>query len=174
MGWHGNAHGTFNGVTAMARTAGAQGAPEYRKLIKPNCSLSLGCFASLLGLFVVVEALLGLQFWRTGAWIITFFIGLESLFIAFVLFLFAQRRDDYELVTVDDRYVRVARRQGGRESQDEFQRYWARVSLQKDASGWYPSRLLLGSHGRAIEIGRALNERARGMMARELQKRVGH
>ncbi len=158
----------------MARTAGALGAPEYRKLIKPNCSLSLGCFATLLGLFVAVEALLGVQFWRTGAWIITFFIGMESLFIAVVLFLFAQRRDDYELVTVDDRYVHIARRQGGRESQDRFERYWARVLLQKDDQTWYPSRLLIASHGRAVEVGRTLNERARGMMARELQKRVGH
>ncbi len=157
----------------MARTAGALGAPEYRKLIKPNCSLSLGCFAALLGLFVAVEALLGVQFWHTGAWIITYFIGLESLFIAFVLFLFAQRRDDYELVTVDERYVRIARRYGGRESQDQFERYWVRVSLQKD-DRWYPSRLLIGSHGRVVEVGRALNERARGIMARELQKRVGH
>lgn len=158
----------------MATSTGALGAPEYRKLIKPNCSLSLGCFATLLGLFVAVEAVLGVQFWRTGAWIITFFIGLESLFIAFVLFLFAQRRNDYELVTVDERYVRVARRQGGRESQDQFERYWARVSLQRHDDGWYPSRLLIGSHGRAVEVGRALNERARGVMARELQKRVGH
>lgn len=157
----------------MATSAGAPGAPEYRKLIKPNCSLSIGCFAALLGLFVMVEALLGVQFWRTGAWIITFFIGLESLFIAFVLFLFARRRDDYELVTVDERYVRIARRNGGRESQDRFERYWARVSLQKN-DRWYPSRLLVGSHGRAVEVGRALNERARGILARELQKRVGH
>jgi uncharacterized membrane protein len=158
----------------MARSAGALGAPEYRKLIKPNCSLSLGCFATLLGLFVAVEALLGVQFWRTGAWIVTFFIGVESLFLGFVLYLFAQRRDDYELVTVDERYVRIARRQGGRLSQDEFERYWARVSLQKDDQDWYPSRLLIASHGHAVEIGRALNERARALMARELQKRVGH
>lgn len=148
--------------------------PEYRKLIKPNCSLSLGCFAALLGLFVAVEVLLGLQFWRTDAWIVTFFIGLEGIFLAYILFLLAHRHGDYELVTVDQRYVHISRRRSGRESQDEFQRYWAHVSLHKDAGGWYPSRLLIGSHGKSVEIGKALSERSRSMLARELQKRVGH
>lgn len=42
------------------------------------------------------------------------------------------------------------------------------ASLQRHATGWYPSRLTIRSHGREVEVGRCLNEEERERLARDL------
>jgi uncharacterized membrane protein len=59
------------------------------------------------------------------------------------------------------------------EEEHRFQRAWARILLLRDPSGWYPSRLLLRSHGRSIEIGPWLVEDERLELAEELTRLTG-
>ncbi len=80
--------------------------------------------------------------------------------------------DDHELVIVDDSRLKIVRRAGGVEFHDEFQRYWARVFLARNSLGWYPSRLLVGSHGRVVEVGAAVSEEARKALAADLKNAV--
>jgi len=44
------------------------------------------------------------------------------------------------------------------EQRQEFQHYWTRLVLEHPRQRWYPSRLLIRSHGKQIEIGKFLNE----------------
>ena len=50
----------------------------------------------------------------------------------------------------------------------QFHPYWARVRLVAGSERGWPNRLLLGSHGREVEVGRFLNEHERRELAQRL------
>ena len=50
----------------------------------------------------------------------------------------------------------------------QFHPYWVRVRLEAGRWRGWPSRLLLGSHGRVVEVGRFLNEAERRLLAQRL------
>lgn len=106
-----------------------------------------------------------------GAWPVLTFTGLEILLLAVCLCLVARRAEDYEVISIRDDSVEV--RQGSLTKQERrcsFPRAWARASLQHHATGWYPSRLTIRSHGREVEVGRCLNEEERDRLARDLSE----
>jgi uncharacterized membrane protein len=57
----------------------------------------------------------------------------------------------------------------GRESQ-HFHPYWVQVRLEPGTWRGWPSRLLVGSHGRLAEIGAFLNEDERQVLAQRLME----
>lgn len=95
------------------------------------------------------------------------FSGLESLALGAALYVTAWRGGLQEVVTIDERGLAVEAGHERPEWREEFQRYWARILLEQPG-GWYPSRLLIRSHGRQVEIGRFLNEQERQGLARQL------
>lgn len=106
-----------------------------------------------------------------GAWPVLPFTGLEILLVAVCLYLIARRAEDYEVIAIRDDRVEV--RQGSLAKQGRscsFPRAWARAILQRHATGWYPSRLTIRSHGREVEVGRCLNEEERERLARDLSE----
>ena len=50
----------------------------------------------------------------------------------------------------------------------QFHPYWVRVRLEPGRWRGWPSRLLLGSHGREVEVGQFLNEAERRLLAQRL------
>jgi len=58
------------------------------------------------------------------------------------------------------------------ENQCTLARVWARVVLERCPKQWYPSRLLIRSHGRAVEVGTFLNEEERRRLAEELAQNL--
>jgi uncharacterized membrane protein len=50
----------------------------------------------------------------------------------------------------------------------QFHPYWVRVRLEAGRWRGWPSRLLLGSHGREVEVGQFLNEAERRLLAQRL------
>ncbi len=120
----------------------------------------------------VFALVVSVGFWLAGAWLVFPFAGLELAVVGAVLYRLVRHRDDHERVTVDRDHVAIVRRRGGRERCDRFQRYWAKVSLER-RWGWYPSRLLVGSHGRWVEIGANVNEEERELLAARLREILG-
>lgn len=57
----------------------------------------------------------------------------------------------------------------GKESQ-HFHPYWVKVRVEPGAWRGWPSRLLVGSHGRFVEIGAFLNEDERRALAQRLME----
>jgi len=141
----------------------------YRKLIRPNRSLSTRAMLLLFLAYTAFALSLGIGFAIVGAWMVLPFMGLEIAVVAAAFYFLFRHAGDYELVIVDDSRLKVVRRQGGLEVCDEFQRYWAKVFLAPGAGGWYPSRLRVGSHGRLVEVGAAMSEEARQTLARDLK-----
>ena len=69
--------------------------------------------------------------------------------------------------------MRVLRGDRWLEEVARFPANWAQVVLQRDPTGWYPSRLLLGCHGRRLEIAAKVVEAEREELAEALQDWLG-
>lgn len=144
----------------------------HRFILLPNRSMSWpamrNLFLVLFTCLVGVTVYFGLQ----GAWLVLPFAGLEALVLGIGIYLSAKATATRELVSITDAEVCIGH--GRRELAEaaRFSRCWSRVVLRKDPRGWYPSRLLVGSHGRYCEIAKSLVEAEREELALELRELI--
>ena len=140
--------------------------------LRPNRSMSWPAMRNLfLALFACLAGVT-LYFGLKGAWLVLPFAGLEALVLGIGIYLSAQATATREFVSISTAEVSI--RQGRRELTEvaRFSRCWSRVVLRKDPRGWYPSRLLIASHGRYCEIARSLVEAEREELALELRELI--
>jgi uncharacterized membrane protein len=149
-----------------------QTAPDGRNfclLIRPDCSLSPGGVKAIVLLFSLVAFLIGGFMLILGAWPVLPFLGLEVAVLV-VVFLMLQRRSTfYDLVEARGDQVGLRQKSEHGETSGTLNRYWTQIKLS-GGPHWYPSRLLVGSHGKFVEIGAALTEEDRIRTAKELQR----
>ena len=81
----------------------------------------------------------------------------------------AERARDTEVIDINEDTVDVARGRSVPERSWHFQRAWARIRLEPAEARLHPSRLLLGSHGRSVHLGRFLTEDERVALAGALR-----
>ncbi|MHB8551557.1 MAG: DUF2244 domain-containing protein, partial [Acidiferrobacterales bacterium] len=75
---------------------------------------------------------------------------------------------DREILTVDGDRMEIVQITGRGERRVTLQRYWVRVRLERQVDDWYPTRLLVGSHGRWVEIGSVLTDDERTSLSKRL------
>jgi uncharacterized membrane protein len=149
-------------------------APVKRHLLlRPNRSLSRRGRTVLLLSLAAATVVLGFLFMLTGAWPVVPFLFLELLGVGYVFQRMARNAGDCEEIVVEDDRISVIQHVAGRATQQEFQRYWAKVALEPVCHGRHAARLLIGSHGRTLEIARALQEGEKQALARWLRSMVG-
>ncbi len=117
---------------------------------------------------VAVSMTIALGFYVTGLWLVLPFSGLEMLALGAALYAGAWRGERCEVISISERAVAVEKGRRCPDERHEFQRGWAHVILQSSTNNWYPSRLLIRSHGREVEVGAFLNEQERQGLAEEL------
>ena len=100
------------------------------------------------------------------------FAGLELLALGVVLYISAWRSNIKEVVNVNEEKIRIEIGRNVPEEIYELDKAWANIVLERSWNNWYPSRLLLRSHGRQLEIGKFLNEQERQCLAIELKKAI--
>ena len=142
---------------------------DFRLLIRPDCSLSLRGAKVLVLTFGLVAALIGAFMLTLGAWPVLPFLGLEIAVLAAVFLMLQRRSRFYDLVEVRGDDVSLHQRGRHGEKSGKLNRYWTQVRLAAGGH-WYPSKLLVGSHGDFMEIGAALTEEDRIKTAKELQR----
>lgn len=144
-------------------------AHESRFVIRPNCSLSWrGNQIFFLMMATVCFGIAGI-FTARGYWVVLPFAGLEMAALGAALYLCAWRAARWEVITVERDHVEIAI---GREKPEQtytFNRHWARVELDAPAINSYPSRLVIRSHGREVEVGTFLSNEERRRLARALR-----
>jgi len=121
-----------------------------------------------LGIATVALAV-GLSFYFNGLTLILPFSGLEILALGAALYVSAWRGGEQEVILIDDDRIVIERGRQAPVSRHVFQRAWVKVILERSWNCWYPSRLLLRSHGRQLEVGKFLNEQERQGFALELR-----
>lgn len=142
--------------------------PEFWVVIHPNRSFSGRNVACVLCAYVLVCVGISTGFALDGAWLVAPFMGLEAMIIGAVLMYIAHHACDREIVVIDGDRMEIVQFTGRAEHRVALQRYWARVRLEAQVDGWYPTRLLVGSHGRWVEIGAALTDDGRTSLSKRL------
>ncbi len=141
--------------------------------IAPNCSLSArGALLFFLGTCFGSFSVAGIML-LLGYWPVLPYAGLEMAVLAWALKVSLARRHHRQTITVSDRDVLIETRDRERCAQCVFPRHWARVKLHRPASRLHPSRLVIESHGRQIEIGDFLTEEERRGLAARLTRLIG-
>lgn len=141
--------------------------------VSANCSLSPRGAILFFGGVAGGSLTVAIFFASLGMWPVLPFAGLELFLLGLALGLSMRRGREGETITVTSgRVVVESRRQGGTEAR-EFARLWARVELRRAPRSGHPSRLVILSHGRGLEIGRALTEPAREDLYRRLAALIG-
>ena len=112
------------------------------------------------------------SFFTQGFTLILPFAGLELLALGVVLYISAWRSNIKEVVNIGEEKIRIEIGRDAPEKIYELDKAWANIVLERSWNNWYPSRLLLRSHGRQLEIGKFLNEQERQCLAIELNKAI--
>ena len=138
-------------------------------VIRPNCSLSwqrtVAVYCGICG----VSLTIALGFALLGFWLVLPFAGLELIALAVAFYLSAVRVNSREVILIRGGMVAVEKGLHQPEESTEFQRAWARVELAEPQQRGYPTRLLICSHGRKVEVGHCLNDMERRQLAADLR-----
>lgn len=111
---------------------------------------------------------IGFYFLWLGYPLVLPFSGLEALAVGFAFYLVLDAGEYTEVVIVSEHKITIE--SGKREINNtrSFERAWAQISLRAARHNWYPSQLVIGSHGSFVEIGRFLSEGERKALAKML------
>jgi uncharacterized membrane protein len=137
-------------------------------IIEPNRSLSWQQSKWLFFFLAGCVALVSLYFASLGAWLVLPFTGLEILLIGSAIYAQSCCAHRRQVVRVDQTQIEI-QDLNKPQSSKTFPKAWSRVLQTRDRKGWYPSRLLIGSHGEYVEIGNNLIEDERELLADQLR-----
>ena len=147
---------------------------EKTIMIMPNRAMSWQNIMLIYFLISVVTLSIAIWFFTQGLIFILPFAGIELAALGIVLYISAWRSNIKEVVNVKENKIRIEIGRKIPEKIYELDKTWAKVVLQKSWKNWYPSRLLLRSHGRQLEIGKFLNEQERQCLEVELKKVINN
>jgi uncharacterized membrane protein len=168
--WKGRSPGEHPESIGPSGALGRDG--EHRAcswVIKRNCSIAPRALVWFLAGTAVFSFAIGLGFAWYGLWLVLPFVGLEigALVVAFVVH--ARHATDRESISLDQEGLVVEIQEASRQQRYVFSAYWAQLTVSDEGQD---VRLLVGSHGRRVEIGRHLDQRGRRVLAQELNRRL--
>jgi uncharacterized membrane protein len=146
---------------------------EQRIELSPNCSLSPAGARLFFGATCLFSLAFCMIFVVMGFWPVLPFWALEMLVLGLALAASMRRRRYTQTVTITDSQISLVTRSRHGEAKQEFARHWAKVRLRSPLSRLRPSRLVIESRGRAVEVGSFLSEEERCRLAKRLRHLVG-
>jgi uncharacterized membrane protein len=142
---------------------------HWRFVLRPNRSATWLEIKLFFAAIAAVSLTVAIAFSLMGFWPVLPFAGAELAFLWVCLCHSAASSRDTEVIDIDDETVAVERGRNAPERRWQFPRAWARVRLEPSPARLHPSRLLIGSHGRNVRLGRFLTEDELAGLARELR-----
>lgn len=135
--------------------------------VMPHRSLSwVGLWMFLALQSFCAFAFAGLAAWQGNVFAPVFAV-VELLFVAYCLLRIWRRSAQGEVITLTRNTLRIQRSASALEPV-QMHPYWAQVQLRPGRKSGWPTRLLLRSHGREVEVGAFLNEAERADLALRL------
>lgn len=147
------------------------GSSDATLILKPNKSLSWKQSKLVFLFFAGALFLVSLYFTLIGAWLVIPFTGLELLVLGIGIYLQCHWAEQKHTIEIDSDSVRVSGWRKG-EQPISFPLHWFQVKLLRNRNDWYPSRLIVGSHGRFVEVGSYLVDEEREHAAEQLRSAV--
>lgn len=144
-----------------------------RYVLRPHRSATWNDNLWLVACVALMAVPIAIAWAAIGFWPILPLCGLELALLTLGLYIVNHSLLAQEVITIDDN--RIVIEAGRREIERRFDlgRHWAQVLLQPARKRAHPSRLIVRSHGRAVELGRFLTDDERGELARELRAVLG-
>jgi uncharacterized membrane protein len=139
-------------------------------VLRPNRSISWrGILVFFLAL-VLVSGSVAITLTVMGYWLVLPFTGLELILVALSLYWASRQSWRREVIRINADTIKIEKGWRYPEQKWILTRVWAQVVLERCPKQWYPSRLMIRSHGQVVEIGRFLNENERNYLASELRR----
>jgi uncharacterized membrane protein len=145
---------------------------NWRIVIRPNRSLTRRQLQLAFLAIAVVCLGIASAFAALGMWPVLPFAGAEVIVVGIGFYLSARAGQETEVVSVGANKVAVEKGHRRVRERFELQRAWAQIRLLRPRIRWYPSRLVIRSHGKAVELGGFLNEDERRQLADKLQRAI--
>jgi uncharacterized membrane protein len=152
----------------------ADGEPVERIELAPNCSLTMHAATVFFGSIAFVTLAIAVLFVVRGYWPVLPFAGLELTVLGWALGASMRRRHWRERIVVSEREIAIETTIRSELTRVVFSRHWARIKLRAPFYALHPSRLMIESHGRSVEVGAFLNEEERRRLALRLKRLVGN
>lgn len=139
----------------------SQGDAQTVVIARPNRSATPRLLAALFAALALVSAVVVVFSVRQGNVLAPPFAVLNLCAFGACLALVWRRGEDEDRVRIEADRVEVTRCRRQRAERSEFNLHWVKVWLVPGARPREHERLLIGSHGRAIELGAFLNDEER-------------
>jgi uncharacterized membrane protein len=153
-------------------SASNNNADTHQIVVRPNASLTPGGAILFFACVSIVSLGIAIRFMLLGLWMIMPFALLELALLGACILYILRRNDRMEAIDVDRHRLTLIQKEHGRERRQQFQRYWVQIIREKGPHAWYPSRLLLRSHGKSVEIASFLDEEERQQLEQNLRMAI--
>ena len=137
-------------------------------LLRPTRSMTWPEAKRFIALVALMCAAIGGTFAYFGLWLVMPFSGIEVLAVATAFYLVLRDGERRELVRIDGDKLVIETGARKLEQRYEFNCLWVRVHLSRSRYRHHPTRLFIGTHGRAVELGRFLTDTERDRLSRSL------
>lgn len=141
-------------------------------VVRPNQSLSAVGRNLVFCVTAAGSTAIAFAFSYVGAWPVLPFTGLELAALWFALRHNRLSADDFERIELEPERLTIETRRGALSLRHEWQPYWVRLEYVLPPER-RSHRLLLRSHGKALEVGRLLTEEQKVALATELKRGLG-
>ncbi len=140
-----------------------------RFVICPNNSLS---WQQVIVYFTIIAGTclsVAVYFTFQGVWLVLPFAGMEILLLAAAFYMTARRCAIKEVINIDSDTLYIERGRYKVEQKFKFLTAWTKVTLKTSVYRNYPSKLMIGSHGKLVEIACDLCEEEKTKLAEDLR-----
>lgn len=138
----------------------------------PNQAMPWAVLVKIYAVLSVIILVIALVFTFRGYVLVLPFAGLDILLLGFAFYTSARFGQQKQVVILDKETIKVEFGTKKPERFIEISRHWATLELQRPARKWLPSKLLIRSHGKEIELGQFLNEEEREGLAKLLKQEL--
>lgn len=139
----------------------------FETILTPHRSLSAVGFLAVMAAVIGLSAAIGIGFTLAGAWPVIGFLGIDLVVVFYAFRINYRSASQRERVRLSNRELEVVRFDGGTQvSRAVLQPYWAQVTLEPLPQR--RSKLIIRSHGRALELGSFLGQEEKTALATTL------
>jgi len=143
---------------------------QYNFLIRPNRSMTAKGMTLFVVFVGVAVFLVAMRFVLLGAWVVLPFAMLEVALLAAGFWLYERASRYRETVQLSRKNILITQESVKGRKSWQFNPYWVKVLFLPDSNDWYPSQLIIGSHGEQVEIGVCLTNQERGELSIALKQ----
>ncbi len=141
-------------------------------VIQPNCSLSHRGRTQFLWLVGLAMGGVTLVLALKGLWLVAPFMGADLLLLIYAYKKVSEDCRIVERIVIDDDELTIYHDEKRQPKSWSFMLHWVSVDLRQHTIESYPSRLLIGSHGKWVELASFLNDEERNSLANAIKSAI--